>query len=365
MSAALEEEIRHRIRSAGPIPFAEFMRLALYHPAHGYYAHRAPGPGSDFCTSPSISPWFGRLLARQLERMWEALGRPHPFTVTEVGAGAADLASSALEAASPTLASALRWRFIELFEKIEERQRQRLEVTAEWSRALTGEPPATGCILANEVLDNLPVHLLEVASGQAQEIYVGLQGEYFAESPGPLSDPALRAPARRALSHLQEGDRFEVCLELGAWCSQASAALEQGFLLVIDYGDVEPGLWLRRPAGSLATYRNGRMGVDPLRDPGLADITSHVDFSALDRAVRRAGLQPRFLLTQSDWLRSLGLGDVIEGLRADQRRAEGDRRPDRALAILAERGRAAALAAPGGFGDFLVFAASKEAPAPR
>ncbi|MGH2770608.1 MAG: class I SAM-dependent methyltransferase, partial [Actinomycetota bacterium] len=83
MGATIKEEIRQRIRSGGPIPFAEFMRLTLYHPAHGYYARRVPGPTSDFSTSPSISPWFGRLLARHLEHMWVALGRPNPFTVVE------------------------------------------------------------------------------------------------------------------------------------------------------------------------------------------------------------------------------------------------------------------------------------------
>ncbi|MGH2732559.1 MAG: class I SAM-dependent methyltransferase [Actinomycetota bacterium] len=365
MGATLEEEIRQRIRSGGPIPFAEFMRLALYHPAHGYYARRVPGPTSDFSTSPSISPWFGRLLARHLEHMWVALGRPNPFTVVEVGAGGADLASAGLAAAAPPLASALRWRIVEPFEEIRRRQRQRLEAApAEWAHSLTGEPPVTGCILANEVLDNLPVHLLEIAGGQAQEIHIGVQGERFVERPGPLSEHALRAPAHRAVAHLQDGDRFEVCLELDTWCAQASAALERGYLLVIDYGDVEPSLWLRRPAGSLVTYRDGRMGIDALRDPGLADITSHVNFSALERAAGRAGLRPQPLMAQGDWLRRLGLTEIIDSLRQDQREAQLRKRHDQALAALAERSRAAALGVSGGLGDFLVFLAEKEASIP-
>ncbi len=360
MIAALEEEIRQRIHSSGPISFAEFMRLALYHPTYGYYAHRVPGPNSDFRTSPSTSPWFGRLLARHLERMWRALGQPNPFTVVEVGAGGADLASAALEAASPPLASALRWRLVEPFEEIERRQRQRLTaVSAQWARSLTIEPPVTGCILANEVLDNLPVHLLEVAGGRAREIYVGVQGGRFVERPGPLSEPSLSAPARRAGVHLHDGDRFEVCLELDTWCTQASVALERGYVLVIDYGDMEPSLWLRRPAGSLTTYRDGRIGIDALRDAGLADITSHVNFSALERAARRAGFQPQALMTQGDWLRWLGLDQVIESLRQDQWEAQRRERHDQALAFLADRGRAAALGASGGLGDFLVFLAAK------
>src|SRR5258708_27076688 len=112
------------IGSTGPLPFIDFMRLALYHPSDGYYATRVPGHGSDYRTSPSISPWFGRLVARQLEAMWEALGTPDPFWVVEVGAGRGDLAAGAMDAAGP-MSHALHWRVGERVERGRSPQPQR------------------------------------------------------------------------------------------------------------------------------------------------------------------------------------------------------------------------------------------------
>src|SRR6266700_7271859 len=99
MQPSVLDELRERIRRGGPVTFEAFMALALYHPSGGYYASRVPGAGGDYGTSPSLTPWFGRLVARELASMWKALGRPDPFTVVEVGAGRADLAVAALAGA--------------------------------------------------------------------------------------------------------------------------------------------------------------------------------------------------------------------------------------------------------------------------
>ena len=180
----LGEELRHRIRTTGPVPFEGFMRLALYHPTDGYYATRVPGHGADYRTSPSISPWFGRLVGGALRRMWEDLGRPDPFWVIEVGAGLGDLAAGAMDAAGP-MTGALRWRFVELFDRVAGWQRRRLgsaAARAEWTSELGGAAPVRGCVLANEVLDAFPVHILEVAGdGDAREVCVGLDGDRFVE----------------------------------------------------------------------------------------------------------------------------------------------------------------------------------------
>lgn len=363
---SLAQEIRERIREAGPISFAEFMRLALYDPRHGYYARRAPGPRSDFVSAPSLSPWFGRLLAALLERAWDALSRPEQFTVVEVGPGAADLAGGALRAARPPFSRALRWHLVEPFEEMHGRQRLRLGAAGKaisWSRALEEVLPAPGCVLLNEVLDNFPVHLLEVgAGGGAAEVYVGLDGEDLVESLGPLSAPELADHAARAIAHLEEGDRFEVCLQVYGWCREAAAALERGYLIVVDYGDVEPSIWTSRPAGSLVTYSEGRLGVDPLEDPGTRDITAHVNFSLLERAAAAAGYAPQRPVSQREVLNALGIERVAAELREAQEGAA--RRGDAAqmVALLAERSRVGALAARGGLGDHLVLIAAKGAP---
>ena len=190
------------------------MRLALYHPEHGYYATRAPGAGragSGFHTSPSLGPWFGRLFARAAEGMREALGRPDELTVVEVGAGRGDLAAATLE--TPSLEGRLRWVIVEPFDAIEGMQRERLGPLGDavtWCHELDEVPPVSGCVLANEVLDNLPVHLLERAGDEAVEIYVAKEDGRLKQAPGPLSDPGLGARAAAALPHLEPGDRFEV-----------------------------------------------------------------------------------------------------------------------------------------------------------
>jgi SAM-dependent MidA family methyltransferase len=338
-----------RIAASGPVPFADYMDAVLYDPRHGYYASRVPGPASDYRTAPSFTPWFGRLLAEALRRQWEELGRPDEFAVVEVGAGGADLAAAALETAEGPFAKALRWRFVERFEAVRDLQRRRLpdDAPVEWAPSLGGDP-VHGCVLANEVLDNMPVHVFERTDDGLDEIYVAATDGRLTELLGPPSNDAAAALAARALPHLDKGDRLEVRPGVEAWCTAAAGTLRSGSLLVIDYGDVEPDLWLRRPAGSLVTYRDDRMGNDPLDSPGLADVTAHVDFSHLERAARAAGFAPRDLRTQREFLLGLGLGDVVDRLRATD-----------GLAALAERSRVSALAARGGLGDLLVFEARR------
>jgi SAM-dependent MidA family methyltransferase len=355
----LERELVAAVEAGGPIPFAGYMEAALYHPEHGYYAHRVPGPGSGYRTAPSLTPWFGQLIARALEQKWEALGGPDPFTVVEVGAGGADLAVSALEAAAGRFAACLRWRFVERFDKVRELQRRRLPegTPAEWTPTLDAGEPVEGCVLANEVLDNMPVHVFELTDGGLREVWVGARGGRLAEQLGPPSSEAAVALAARALPHLEEGDRLEVRPVLDAWCRSAARTLRRGFLLVIDYGDVEPALWLRRPAGSLVTYRDERLGDDPLAAAGHADITAHVDISHLEWAATSAGLVVEPPVSQRDFLLSLGLRDVVETLRDEERDARRGGRHTEALRALGERSRVEALVARGGLGDLIVFTA--------
>jgi SAM-dependent MidA family methyltransferase len=216
-----------------------------------------------------------------------------------------------------------------------------------------------GCVVANEVLDNQPVHLIEKAGGQAVEIHVGVEGGRLVEVPGPLSEPVLAALAARALGDLEEGDRFELSQAASDWVTHAAGALERGTVLIVDYGDVEPDLWRRRPSGSLVTYRDEGLGMDLLADPGEADITAHVNFSALARAAEAAGMVPGPPRTQREWLQALGAGQIADDLRRRQEEAElaGDHTV--MVQLLAERSRLSALSARGGLGDLLVFSATK------
>jgi len=264
------------------------------------------------------------------------------------------------------LKGALRWRFIERFGRVQELQRKRLGTAAElaqWAPALDESPPVVGCVLANEVLDNFPFHRLQLdRHGEVREVYVDLEGECLVERLGPLSAGELVDTARQAAPRLQEGDRFEVCLELEGWCRQASQALERGYLLIVDYGDVEPDIWLQGRAGSLKTYGPGGMGQDPLREPGRQDITADVNLSALARAVEAAGFQPQPLTTQRAWLLSLGLGRVAEELDLAGFAAALEGWQEQAVVIQGELNLVLKLVAEGGLGDLLVFRAGKAAP---
>jgi SAM-dependent MidA family methyltransferase len=347
------------------------MRLALYHPEGGYYATRVPGSGGDYGTSPSLTPWFGRLVARELNGMWEAMGRPDRFTVVEVGAGRADLAAGVLACAGELggLGTSLRWRFVEHFEEISQLQRRRLgalAASAEWSQQLALDPhdrAGCGCVLAHEVLDNFPVHVLEVTeSGDLCEVYVASERGRLVERLGPLSDPALVTAAHAAASRLPPGHRLEVSVDIEGWVGEAAAAVAGGYLLIVDYGDVEPDLWLRNPRGTIVTYGPDGFGEDPLADPGLRDVTAEVNFSAVERAARRHGFEPQLYCSQRDWLASLGHGELAEGLERAADRATAEGRHTEAMALEADLSELRSLVGRLGYGDIMVFRASKAPP---
>ena len=363
MAQALLDEIADRIRTAGPLPFDAYMRLALYDPERGYYATRVPGEGGHYGTSPSVSPWFGRLVVRELEAMWRALGQPATFTVIEVGAGRADLAASALAGAEEPFSASLHWRIVEQFEAVATLQARRLGAAAgrvAWSSRLGDPPAAGGCVLAHEVLDNFPVHLLEQPPPPEvpREIYVALEGARLVEQPGPPSDRRLiggQAAGRR---------RFEVCTEIEPWLAEASKAIERGYLLLIDYGDLEDDLWAKNPEGTIVTYGADGFGHDPLADPGERDITADVNFSAVERAAARCGFARQLFATQRDWLAGLGLPEVAARLEAAADDAWRQGRSGEAMAAEEELALLRTLSARMGLGDIMVFRAAKDAPLP-
>jgi len=302
--------------------------------------------------------------------MWEAAGRPDRFTVVEVGAGRADLAAGVLGCAGD-VADALRWRFVERFDEVADLQRRRLgplAASAAWSPQLGPgpcDPAGWGCVLAHEVLDNFPVHMLEVTgSEEVAEVYIGAEHGRLVEQLGPLSSPALREAAGSAVALLPPGHRLEVSLDVDGWIGEAATAIDRGYLLIMDYGDLEPDLWLCNPRGTIVTYGPDGFGRDPLADPGQRDVTAEVNFSLVKRAARRHGFEPQLYCTQRDWLASLGYAALADGLEraADLAAAEG--RHAEAMAIEADLAELRSLVGRLGYGDIMVFRAAKAAPMP-
>jgi SAM-dependent MidA family methyltransferase len=302
-NAALVARIRDEILAAPGrrITFARFMELALTEPGLGYYAvsDRRPTREGDFLTAPELHPFFGRLIGRQIAEVWELLGRPETFTLREYGAGRGTLerhVREGLAADGAAVAHCLRWQPVDV------------------ARAAPTEA-FTGAILANEFVDALPVHRVVQRDGRLRERFVTLDGDTLTEVEDEPSTEQLSAHLAADGVALADGQLAEVSLAAGAWLAEAARWLQQGLLLVIDYGHPAEELYgPRRMAGTLATYRNHAVGADPLAFIGRQDITAHVDVTALERAASAAGLESLGSTTQARFLVALGLGELLSEL---------------------------------------------------
>ena len=319
-NTALKRLIVERIESEGGISFAEFMRMALYHPGLGYYSggREAIGREGDYLTSPEVSSLFGAMIGRQLREMWEAMGSPPEFHIVEAGAGTGALARDILawtSRAAREFLAAVRYTIVEHNEEATARQRRLLsaEGLAEHA-AWTNELPASieGCILSNELLDAMPVHRVRVEGGRLREIYVTWDGERFTEE---LRDPSADITQYfESLGLLPgEGCVAEVNLEALRWMSEAGEALARGFVLTFDYGYEADELYAPwRKEGTLLGFYRHNPSSDPYARIGRQDLTSHVDFTSVRRAGEEAGLTTVGIVTQSEFLASLGISEALE-----------------------------------------------------
>lgn len=361
----VERHIRDTINAEGPIPFSRFMELALYSPAGGYYRSASPiGAAGDYFTSPTAHPLFGTLLAAQLYQMWEVLGRPDRFTALEPGAGSGVMGRDILEAVAndfPDFAPALRYVALDYAPANPKGSPSALQ----WA-ASDGLPvrDVVGCIIANELLDAMPVTRFAIQGGAAREVYVTLDGDGFAEvlgDPTPDAEPALE----RFASRLPEGYRGEVCTKAHDWTMEAARGLDTGFILVIDYGGTARWLYVpRRNGGTLRCHYRHVVTGNPYVRVGAQDITAHVDFTSVAEfggcasnvpAVRTVGYT-----TQRRFLRNLGADVYIQALARRSRPQPSYRsgelpRQD----YLANRMAMQSLLARQGLGGFRVLALGK------
>ena len=325
----LVARIAAEIRGRSPISFARFMELALYDPEAGYYtglrddAETGPGRSADFLTAPEGHPIFGWAMARHLESVWVALGRPSRFVVREHGAGTGALAAGVLDglrrSGSPLLA-AIRYQPIDTAPGRLDRLRTRLEGLG------LGEPlelfdarPEAGAILANELLDALPVHRVAGGpDGTLRERFVDLAPDgALTTRLGPPSTPQLEARLDAEGIHLENGQEGEICLALDAWIAAAAATLTRGELLLIDYGYPANELYRRERGSTLRAYHRHRVHADPLVAIGRQDLTAHVDLTAVEGAAAAAGLAPIGRTTQATFLAALDAGELLVGLQGD------------------------------------------------
>ncbi len=370
MPAWLRERL---IRRGGAVPFSTYMEWALHDPAHGAYGsgRLRIGPRADFATSPSLGPDFAALLAPQLaawlEQLSEQASADRLLSVVETGPGEGSLAlqlARELAAGWPALAQCCELVLVEPNPGMAERQRALLAdapLPVRWSSfEALARGPVQGVVLAHEVLDALAVERI-TSDGQVwrrQRVRLQAPRDALRDTPArlvleagePLSPhlQALLMPLQLAQPCPQrpEGWSSELHTGLAPWLEQAGAALEQGWLLVIDYA-LEAWRYYApaRSDGTLMAYRQQRAYGDPLRDPGHCDLTAHLCIEQLELAARASGWQPVGQCRQGEALLALGLAQRLHGL---QHGASPDQLPE----LLARREALLRLVDPHALGDF-------------
>jgi SAM-dependent MidA family methyltransferase len=346
----LADRLRERIQKDGPITFAEFMEAALYDPEHGFYSGVPVGEQGDFVTSPHVSAAFGPMLAAQVVEFWELLGRSHRFDLIEVGAGSGLLARQLLQALPADLAPIVRYRAVE---RSPSARQALVAMAAENELPLEVHPTLAdlgtglvGCLLANELLDNLPFHRVRRTDQGIVELFVAAEQGRFVLAEGPPSG----AEVERLIPPLRQGEEAVVNIGAFHFLEEASQVFrgESGYLWLADYG------WTEHHQDFVHGYRAHRVEEDVLAEPGSRDITAGVDFRALAERADGLGLRVWGPVSQRDALLALGYRRWDEEARSRQVRATANRDGLEALRVYSERNRAAQLVDPAGLGGFLV-----------
>ena len=285
------------------ISFARYMELALHEPGLGYYAGGARkfGAGGDFVTAPELSPLFGRTLARQVRELLEP-----GDAVLEFGAGSGLLAEVLLSELE-----GVKYEILETSPELRERQQRRLGGRAQWIDRLPQR--FRGVMLANEVVDAMPVHALAWTAAGILERGVCANEGQLAWSDRP-ADGLILTHSKDLEIEIPPSGRYEseIALFARAWIRSLGRFLERGAVLVIDYGF--PGREFfhpQRSMGTLACHYRHHVHGDPFFLPGLQDITAHVDFSALARAAAEADLEVLGFAGQAQFLVNCGITDLL------------------------------------------------------
>ncbi len=336
----LEIEIRRRITAAGPMPVGEYMALCLGDPDHGYYTTRDPlGVRGDFITAPEISQMFGELIGLWMAAVWKQMGEPANVRIIELGPGRGTLMNDALRAVQmiPAFLEALVVHLVDISPALRSAQERTLEhwgVALNWHATLDDVPNGPAIIIANEFFDALPIHqAVKAASGwHERQIEIGPEGKFaftMANSPIAHLDMLLPPEVRQAPDgSIYEWRDDKPAMQLGKRIKD-----QGGAALVIDYGHTASGVGETLQAVGNHAY------ADPLTDPGNIDLTAHVDFRALSRAVEAMGAIGFRPVDQATFLTRLGIETRAATLRkkASSRAAAAD--VDAALARLIGHGR--------------------------
>ena len=330
LSAELSNRIHEKIASGGPIPFSEYMEMALYEPGLGYYSAGLQkfGEGGDFVTAPQLGNVFARCLAKQVAEVGDSLGH---YEIIEAGAGSGILAADLLKTLQDQRAPG-RYRILERSAHLRQVQKETLQKhVPEWMDRISwlDEPPAEswrGVFLANEVLDALTVERFCLATDGPRQMQVtsGASGFEWVKASGPEK---MRTRVQALLASLDHYPATGYCSEINtslpAWLQTVTASMQNGLALFIDYGYTRRDYYRpQRKDGTLICHYRHRTHNDPFLWPGLTDISASVDFTALAEAADSCGLEVSGYTTQAMFLLACGLDRILaqaESLPAKER----------------------------------------------
>jgi SAM-dependent MidA family methyltransferase len=340
---------------AGWIPFARYMELALYAPGLGYYTAgaRKLGREGDFITAPEMTPLYGQTLARQAAEVLES-GLDQ---ILEIGAGSGALAAALLTELESLGRLPRNYYILEVSPDLRERERDLLaqKVPQLLERVIWLNRLPTlyqGLIIGNEVLDAMPVHIVRAGAAGIEEAGVALADGAFAWD-WRAAGAELRAAAEAL--RLPPGYRTEIQLVACGFVRTLAQAMTRGVILLVDYGfPAREYYHEQRSQGTLMCHYRHRAHADPFFLPGLQDITSHIDFSAVARAGAEAGLDLLGYTGQAQFLINCGITDIM--LRTS---------PENVMAYAPQAGAAQQLLSPSEMGElFKVIALGKNYAAP-
>ncbi len=345
---ALATRLAAMIRRDGPLGIADYMRLCLFDPTDGYYTTRDPfGAAGDFITAPEISQMFGEIVALWLVAAWDQSGRPERPVIAEIGPGRATLMRDMVRTvarAAPDLHADAAWMMIEASPRLAAIQHRALGAGADrlaWVDSPVSLPPAPVFIVGNELFDAVPARqFLMTASGWRERLVV-------LDARGDLAFGLAGAEPEVALPDAPAGAIVEVAPEREALMAELAARIARhgGAGLFFDYGAIDGGF------GDTLQAVRAHAAEGVFDHPGEADLTTHVDFSALARVARDSGLDA-IAVTQGDFLAALGLFERAARLAAGKPAAVAARIAGEAerLAAPARMGslfKALAIAPPG------------------
>lgn len=324
---SLSEIIKDRIVTNGPISFRDFMEMALYYPELGYYSSTPDkiGKQGDYYTIPYFTNLYGKLVARQLEEMWTLLDKKE-FSIVEYGAGMGSFCRDILLQLKKNKEFFKKIKYCIIEKSKAMRQKELLALNqvhtlfdkVYWYNSIDELVPFSGCILANEVVDNFSVHKVIMKEDGLKEVFVDYDNS-FIEILKPARDKLKNYFAQLKVD-LPIGFCTEVNLEAIEWIKNISASLERGFVLTLDYGYPSSELYQsNRRLGTLVCYNKHTINDLPYNNIGQQDITSHVNFSALELWGKKNGLMNCGFTNQSQFLLGLGLTEHLRTIEENEK----------------------------------------------